>query len=50
MITLTKQYHIIRLLNLPAGSCSSTSSSTATALNLALARHNLRNIERQMSL
>lgn len=50
LITLTKQYHIIRLLKSPGGQLFLYLVLDRDRANLALARHNLRNIERQMSL
>ncbi|GAB1819959.1 hypothetical protein [Herbidospora sp. RD11066] len=50
LITLSGQYHIIRLLKTPGGQLFLYLVLDRERSNLALARHNLRNIERQMSL
>ncbi|WP_218011211.1 hypothetical protein [Herbidospora mongoliensis] len=50
LITLSGQYHIIRLLKTAGGQLFLYLVLDRERSNLALARHNLRNIERQMTL
>ena len=49
LITLSSQYHLIRLLRAAAATgCSSTSRWTRSRANLAMARHQLRRIEEDL--